>query len=32
MKKEDFKDVKEYLNSRGLNDDIILKYDVGCGY
>jgi hypothetical protein len=32
MKKEDYKDVKEYLNSRGLNDETIQKYEIGCGY
>jgi len=32
MKKEEFKDVKEYLRSRGLNDEVINKYNIGCGY
>ncbi len=32
MEKEENKDVKEYLNSRGLTDEVILKYNIGCGY
>lgn len=32
MKKEEFKDVKQYLYSRGLKDEVITKYNIGCGY
>lgn len=32
MKKNEFKDVKEYLNSRGLKNEVIEKYNIGCGY
>lgn len=32
MKKAEYQDAKDYLNSRGLTDDIIKKYSIGCGH